>query len=98
VGCNPIAHASWAVAGWLIIGGCAAKGVVVVVDGCSRVFRCIISAVVRVVVVCCGACGSWGGGTAAAPVLCYCCGMVVGGGLWYCGLFWCGVVKRGCWL
>jgi hypothetical protein len=90
-----MAHASWAVAGWFILGGGPANGEVVVVDGWSRVFRCIISAVVRVVVVCCGACGSWGGGTAAAPVLCYCCGMVVGGGLWYCGRLWCGVVKRG---
>jgi hypothetical protein len=55
--------------------------VVVVVGGCRSVFRCRISAVVRVVIFY-GACGSWGGGAAASPVLCYCCGMVVGGGLW----------------
>jgi hypothetical protein len=61
VGCNPIAHASWAVAGWLIYYVFPGYGVVAA-TGVWRSWRsCRISVVVRVGLDG-GACGNWGGG------------------------------------
>ena len=61
LGCNPVVHASWAVAGWVTKGYGAAKWGVDV-DGVWRRWRSFqISSVVRVVV-CGGGCGSGGGG------------------------------------
>ena len=61
LGCNPVVHASWAVAGWVTKGYGAAKWVVDV-DGVWRRWRSFqISSVVRVVV-CGGGYGSGGGG------------------------------------
>ena len=58
LGCNPIAHASWAVAGWFTYVVGPVYGKVVVVVGAFRMCRSFkISSVVRVVVSC-GACES----------------------------------------
>ena len=50
MGCNPIAHASWAVAGWLIYGKLLVVLVAAVVGVCSSCRNCSTSVVVRVVV------------------------------------------------
>ncbi len=61
LGCNPVVHASWAVAGWVINGCVPAKWVVEVVGVWRRWRSFRISSAVRVVV-CGGGCGSGGGG------------------------------------
>jgi hypothetical protein len=61
LGCNPVVHASWAVAGWVTNGYVPAKWVVEVVGVWRRWRSFNISSAVRVVV-CGGGCGSGGGG------------------------------------
>jgi hypothetical protein len=68
LGCNPIYHASWAVAGWFTCVYGPVNGKVVVVVGAFRMCRSFrISSVVSVVGSC-GACGIWGGGVGAAVI------------------------------
>jgi hypothetical protein len=113
LGCNPVVHASWAVAGWVIYGYVPAKWGVDV-DGVWRRWRSFkISSAVRVVV-CGGGCGSEGGGVVClvgwwrgrvvwlGKCGCVCVVMCVGGLVVDRELWWeCGVEvkcgRSGCW-
>jgi hypothetical protein len=61
LGCKPVVHASWAVAGWVMNGWVPVKWVVEVVGVWRRWRSFRTSSAVRVVV-CGGGCGSGGGG------------------------------------
>ncbi len=47
--CKPIAHASWAEAGWLTDGSCCGSGAGVMVGVVSMVLSCMISVAVSAV-------------------------------------------------